>query len=57
MAAIAEWVALGATTATHQHGAGLFQAQLMEHPATTQVGPIADPAMATATAGAEPVQP
>jgi hypothetical protein len=53
MAAIAEGVAVRATAAAHQHGGRLLEAQFIGHTAGSQMGAVADPAVAAEAAAAE----
>jgi len=56
MAAIAERIGARAAAAAEQHGAGLLEAQLMGDASRAQVGAIAEPAMAGASAAAQLMQ-
>lgn len=53
MAAVAEGIAAGAATAAQLQPAGRVQVDVVGHPAGTQVGAIAEPAVAAAAAAAE----
>lgn len=57
MAAITEGITVRAAAAAKQHRGGLFQPQFARHPATAEVGAIAEPAVAAAAAAAELVHP
>jgi hypothetical protein len=57
MAAIAQRVAVGAAAAAQQNRGRLAKPQFVGHPATAQVGAIAEPAVTAAAAAAELVDP